>query len=237
MKIEFFPKKRDFEDVFPQPIPVTSSVPGWWKTQEPVFDKSKIPFNGVLKLTVKKCQAVFDSMTAGYYLLCPVDIFIDATGPKLQIQIPASYFSQYNEIIAEHTPQQVEKYPKKNYFHPEVLRIHPMWLAHTPKNYSTLFTEPMHENNTGLHAIPGIIDTDTYISDGYLSFFVEKDFKGTIKQGTPIIQIIPFKRDKWKSFISKDKNSDMTIAKQQMKVRTVFQNGYRTKFWSKKIFQ
>lgn len=176
-------------------------------------------------------------MTSGYYLLCPVDIYVDATGPKLQIQIPASHFSQYNEIIANHTPEQVEMYPKKNYFHPEVLRIHPMWLVHTPKNYSCLFTEPIHADNVGIHAIPGIIDTDSYISDGYLSFFVEKDFKGTIKQGTPIIQVLPFKRDSWTSFISKDLKSDITLLTQQLKVRSVFQNGYRVKFWTKKIFK
>jgi len=236
-KIEFFPKRKDFAEVFPKPIPIVSSMPSWWKTQPSILDNSQNPVSGVLKLTVKKCQAVFDSMTAGYYLLCPVDIHIDATGPRLQIQIPISQFSQYGEIIAHHTPEQVEKYPKKEYYHPEVLRVHPMWLVHTPKNYSALFIEPIHSDGIPIHSIPGIIDTDAYISDGYLSFFVEKGFKGTIKQGTPIIQVLPFKRDSWTSFITKDKNSDNTILSQQLKVRTVFQNGYRLKFWTKKIFK
>ena len=54
-----------------------------------------------------------------------------------------------------------------------------------------------------LKAIPGVIDTDTYPSDGFLSFFVPKNFKGIIKQGTPFIQVIPIKREKFVSKIKK----------------------------------
>ena len=68
------------------------------------------------------------------------------------------------------------------------------------------------------------------------TFFLEKDFEGVIKQGTPIIQILPFKRDDWEMTV--DPNHDPKITELQRKeVRSSFQNGYRMKHWVKKIFK
>ena len=129
------------------------------------------------------------------------------------------------------------KYPIPDYFHPEVVRIHPMWLVQTETGYSSLFVAPMHGEDSPIKAVPGVIDTDEYPSDGYLSFFVKKGFKGIIKQGTPIIQVIPFKRDDWESSINKEKDSDFKIKEKNLGVRSVFQNGYRMKFWKKKTYK
>lgn len=236
-KIEFIPKYRFLAEVFPKPIPIQKHVPEWWKKQESYLNNDNGVYNGNMLLTVKKCQAVFDSMAAGYYLLCPMDMNIDATGDRVKFEVANDVMEFQKFLLAHHLKEQISEYPIPPYFHNDVLRIHPMWLAKTEEGYSSLFISPLHSDYSPIKAIPGLIDTDTYPSDGYLSFFVEKGFKGVIKQGTPMVQVIPFKRDDWESEINKDKDSDYQNRANQLSVRSVFQNGYRTKKWFKKTFK
>ena len=46
-----------------------------------------------------------------------------------------------------------------------------------------------------LDMIPGY--TDKEVLNFHLPMWLKKDFIGIIKKGTPIAQIIPFKRDNW----------------------------------------
>ena len=85
--------------------------------------------------------------------------------------------------------------------------------------------------------MPGLIDTDGYPSDGHLSFIVEKDFKGVIKQGTPLIQVIPFKREDWKMEAVDAEESELFLKKHRMSLRSTFSNGYKNKFRSPKEFK
>jgi hypothetical protein len=109
-------------------------------------------------------------------------------------------------------------------------------MVQTDEGYSTFFTNPMHQPVTPLKAIDAVVDTDTYFTDGHLSFLIKKNFKGTIKQGTPMFQVFPFKREDWKMEL--DKNfSAAKVEEQRGRVRSSFQNGYRLKFWRKKTFK
>ena len=47
-----------------------------------------------------------------------------------------------------------------------------------------------------------MVDTDKYPIPVHFPFLLKKNFEGLIKQGTPIIQVIPFKRESWKSSYS-----------------------------------
>lgn len=237
INIQFVPKYRQFKNIFPSPVSVQSAIPEWWKKQEAYFEGNQTPQSGNMLLTVKKCQAVFDAMTYGYYLKLPMDIYIDATGDTLLFQMPEALKEFQQMIMSNHLKEQISQYQIPEYYHSDVVRIHPMWLIKTDPGYSSLFISPMHNNECALKAIPGVIDTDTYPSDGFLSFFVPKGFKGTIKQGTPFVQVIPFKREEWQSSILDDRNTDMMNAANQLSVRSVFQNGYRVKKWFKKTFK
>ena len=236
MKIKFIPKSRQFMESFPSPVPSSTLVPDWWKNGNTYTNKNATPKNGSVYATVKKCQAIFDSMTAGYYLLCPVDIYIDATKEKLDIQVPKEYIGRYHHIISSHSQEQLQGYPRPNGYHKDLIRIHPHWLTKSEKGYSALFIQPMH-TKLDLQAIPGIIDIDSFISDGYLSFWVPQNFQGIIKQGTPIIQVIPIKREDCESSIYDDPNSDELIEKQNFKAKSTFINGYKKKFWNKKTYK
>ena len=87
-----------------------------------------------------------------------------------------------------------------------------------------------------MHAVSAIIDTDTLLSDGLFSFFVDKGFKGTIKKGTPLVQVFPFKRDDWVADFNKDFDFNI-IVEQRKKVRSLFTGGYKKFYWHKKNYK
>ena len=64
-----------------------------------------------------------------------------------------------------------------------------------------LIIQPQNADDSPLMAISGIIDTDKFIVNGHFSFIVKRGFSGIIKQGTPLVQVIPFKRENWTSSI------------------------------------
>jgi hypothetical protein len=237
-KIKFLQSYPMLSDVFPKPSPASRNIPQWYKDQPGIIgDNPEVPENGVLKLSVKKCQAFFDVMAAGYIIKVPVDIYIDTTQGKLDVQIPVALQNFRNELITHHSTEQVSHMPiDTDRYCNEILRIHPTWMVSTEKGYSTLYLQPLHGKPSPLKAVEAIIDTDEFFSDGHLSFLVEKGFKGLIKQGTPMVQIIPFKRDDWEMEVEENFNPEKTIS-QRNSVRSTFQHGYKLKFWQKKTFK
>jgi hypothetical protein len=110
----------------------------------------------------------------------------------------------------------------------------PFWSIQTEKGYSTLIMNPMHGESSPLTAIPGIVDTDGFISEGHFSFIVKSNFKGIIKQGTPLVQIIPFKRDSWTHKINPYNKDFWGLWK---KAEAKMQNRYKTFFRTKKVWK
>jgi hypothetical protein len=72
------------------------------------------------------------------------------------------------------------------------------------------------------------------MSEGFLSFKVENNFKGIIEKGTPIAQVIPFKRESWESQYIDYKDSKDNQKTQRMLIRSKFFNYYKKNFWHKK---
>lgn len=238
--IKFYPLSDKTVDFSPEPKPSSKAIPEWYRQQPGQMDNGEsIAQFGQPTSTVKKCLPIFDAMTAGYIIVAPVDIYLDATAPeKLSYQIPAALTQFKGDIFATHDRRQYSNMPiDQDRHHRDLLRIMPFWIVSTPPGYSALFMNPMHRDGSPLTAIPGVIDTDGYPSDGHLSFIVEKDFKGVIKQGTPLVQVIPFKREDWKMEIVDASESESFLRKHRMKLRSTFNNGYKNKFRSPKEYK
>jgi hypothetical protein len=236
LKIKFIPTSKESESFAPKPIPAQSIFPQWFKDQKPYGTEKAELMNlsqgGSYNLTVKKCQAIADTLSSGYLILCPMDIYVDATGDYLKWRVPPAPLKE--QVVSVHGPQQIVEFPiDKNIYSETLFRIMPCWAIETPKGYSSLFVPPMNRENI-LTAVPGIIDTDGFASNGGLSFLVKKGFSGIIPQGTPIVQVIPFKREEWKSEVSPDSS---ILRKQSLIIRSVFQHGYKKNMWKKKVYR
>lgn len=212
------------------PKPASKSVPEWYKAQGGILG-----FGG----TIKKCMPIFDIMTSGYFLTLPCDVYVDSTNPeKLVYMIPPDGLENLQEdLFGEHLPQQYSEYPKSATYHKQLLRVDPFYAVGTTRGYSSMFIQPVHRAESPLNLFPAIVDTDKYISHGHYSFQVEANFRGVIKQGTPIIQVIPFKRESFVSRILNLESGKDILRRQAANLKSTFSGGYKNKFRTIKKFK
>jgi hypothetical protein len=64
----------------------------------------------------------------------------------------------------------------------------------------------------------------------------DPNWRGLIPAGTPIAQVIPFKRENYKMEISNEEADIGAIEKATKRLKSVFVNGYKDKFWVKKEY-
>lgn len=206
------------------PKPATKALPDWYKSQSASL--------GEFGSTIKRCMPVFDAMTAGYILSLPCDIYVDATNPdKLTYFIPPDGLENLQEdLFYEHHPMQLANYPRNNNYHKQILRIDPFYAVGTKRGYSCMFIQPFHQDPTPLQLFPAVVDTDKFISHGFYSFYVEAGFRGVLKQGTPLVQVIPFKRESFVSKIVSFETAKSLLRNQGAKLRSTFTGGYKNKF-------
>jgi hypothetical protein len=237
-KIKFYPFSEEALSFVPKPETASKFLPEWYKKAPSVIDNGGISF-GLIGTTVKKCMPIFDLITAGYIIPAPCDIHLDATNPeKLEWSIPAGILSFQGDMFAVHAIEQYQEMPiNKDVYHKQLLRIFPFWSVGTDKGYSSIFLNPPYSDSSPLVALQAIVDTDSFISEGHLSFLVEKNFKGIIKQGTPLIQVIPFKREPWEKEIASVENFEEIASRQRLRLRSVFSNAYKNIFRSKKEYR
>jgi hypothetical protein len=74
------------------------------------------------------------------------------------------------------------------------------WNVKTPPGYSCFYLDPFLFQNEYFATWQGIIDTDTFnvgMDNAQIIFYPKVDHSFVIKSGTPLVQIIPFKRETW----------------------------------------
>lgn len=222
------------------PKPASSSVPSWYKELESYISGEKKPSgDGNTSATIKRCMPVFDAITGGYILYTYADVFVSQKPDPMNPEktIPWYEWPSFGPIQF-HPVSQAPTHPNRNGLvdggsYPKW--INP-WSIKTPKGYSVLFTQPMHRHSS-FTILDGIVDTDTYTAPVNFPFVLNDwSFEGIIPAGTPVAQVIPFKRESWKLTIGGEKE-----LKEQNKVtthlRTSFFDSYKNKFRQNKEYK
>jgi hypothetical protein len=120
--------------------------------------------------------------------------------------------------------------------HPYPKWINP-WSIETPKGYSCLFIPPVHGGNEYFQIAEGIVDTDRYTSPVNFPFVLkDTEFTGLIPAGTPMVQIIPFKRDSWKQELGSEINEKKSTETTRL-LSSQFYDRYKKMFWTSKSFK
>lgn len=153
-------------------------------------DYGKIP-------TWKACPAIFDIMGTGYTLLTPCDIefFLDDRN-KIAVKV---LDSKYQDFCTARPPMPQFVTPIGCY--DEHFAWFPDWAVEVPEGYSVLYSQPFNRFELPTMIVSGIIDNDNINLPGSMPFFLKKDWTGILPAGTPFAQMIPFKREDWKSEI------------------------------------
>jgi hypothetical protein len=196
--------------------------------------------NGNTDATIKKCMPVFDAITSGYIITTYVDIWVkqkevlekdvDINSDSSKTLTQPFYVWPYDEPIEFHPIIQAPNHPNRG----SHLELYPKWInawsISTPEGYSTLFVQPFHRESP-FTILPGVVDTDKY--KGVVNFpFVLNNadtFSGLIPAGTPIAQVIPFKRDQWKMEIGSEEDLNEQ-KKSSNKISRKFFDAYKNEF-------
>ena len=224
------------EEYFPQPA--DKIIPDWYKDLESYLTKEKKPTgNGESASTIKRCMPVFDAMTSGYVIFSPSDVWISQIyiDNNLQETHPNYEWANFN-MIEFHDAKQVKGYPKG--FEHKI--AYPKWMnpwaIKTPPGYSCLFVQPVHRDSK-FTILPGIVDTDKYDTPVNFPFILNDiKFEGLIPAGTPIAQVIPFKRDFWEMEFGNEKDI-INATNTFLKIRTKFFDGYKNMYRQKKQYK
>jgi hypothetical protein len=208
--------------------PSKNYIPLWFKEIKPQ-SKNKLEFNqdGGLKMNPKYCIPFFDSLSSGYTVELSSDIYIDQPNNIIR-------FSSKDE------PMRVKPGPPQiptpaGYDDTTFLLWNIPYAIKTPPGYSVLYTHPFNRYDLPFLTSSAIVDSENIITGGGTPFFLKKDFNGLIEKGTPILQIIPIKRENW---ISK-KNTEMEKEDQEARARSksVFFGYYKKNNWFKKSYE
>lgn len=222
-----------------RPIPASQAIPDWWKKMPPympsVFSEEGKVFNvenGLGNNSPKKCVPMLDAITSGYVLPLWADVQIDS----INYEVPRFTWKTREAVFETHVS--VDKvglqYPEN--YSPMAFKYLNPWKVVTPKGYSILVTHPFGYSDVPLRALDAVIDSDKSSIELVPPVWVKKGFRGTIEKGTPIAQIIPFKRESWESsfdFVTEEQNRRL----QDKQFNGTFIGHYIKNHWSKKEYK
>lgn len=237
LRIKFIPAFRGHEGYLTAPQPAVKHVPEWYKSLTK-FDKSNDditldPVNNLgtdgAQVSTKMCMPFLDATTAGYMYVLEDDLHVDIDHDGKPI------------LWWEGDVMLVDKRPIIDIVVPD--NCHPIhygwrmnWYYETPPGHSVLITHPMNRYDLPFYVQSGIVESDIWGLPVFIAFFLKRNFRGVIPKGTPIFQMIPFKRDNWEMEVV---DTDEELEKHELMAenrRSMIYGYYKKTAWRKKIF-
>jgi hypothetical protein len=230
--VNFYPSSRLAELVVPPPKPASEYIPEWYKDMK-IFGGNEPKFeNGILyNATVKSCMPFFDAYSSGYIQETWTDIHFSFDKDNNTFQ----YNCASNPLPISHRETPSINISKS--FRPHEFNWQFHWMPKLEDGYSMLITQPFNRMDLPFMNTTGIVDSDTFFHTipGNYPFYVYDNFQGIIPKGTPMFQMIPIKRDSWKSSVEVFNEDDHT--KRSVLARSLFIGGYRRMFHKKKVYK
>lgn len=234
-KIKFVPHTKGgsvlSERIF---VPAYKALPEWWRKTRPTFGSDKVMFNGgISNFTVKKCVPFLDGLSVGYMVILQEDMIVQ-DGPSPDI-LSVSWRNSTSVVVTDHNDEQIGGMKVSEVFARHVYK----WVndseIRTPRGYSTHFFHPTNRYDLPFVTLSGVVDTDSYTQPVQFPFIIQKDFRGVIPAGTPIAQLVPFKRDSWISEHSPFEEEQ--VAMKRFNFFSSAHSRYRKFHWFKKSYK
>lgn len=230
-KIKFIPKDQEIGELLEMPKPGAALVPEWYKKITQYISSDKLIVKDyATNVGLKGCVSYLDSFINGYMIELWQDIYVT----KESGNIILNWTNVPDPIILRH-PDQGSGVPRPPGFHNQMFNWNLQWGIKLPEGYSSLMTHPLNRDDLPYRTLSGIVDSDKYIGEGKVPFFIQEDFEGIIPAGSPILQIIPIKRESWKSEKSEKLLKERN--KQQWLLRTRVSGYYKKYLRSSKVFK
>lgn len=229
--IQFYPWGQGAKESSISPTPARDNLPDYWKNMprfhgENDYEKFKdgTASRSNVFLSMKHCMPYYDAMTCGYHYLLHTDInvLIDENNiPKLSWDSP---MEPAGDRVLKEMPV-----PHGHYQAHFGWQMY--WGIQIPEGWSALITHPINRYDLPFTTVSGLADYDVYPLPGNVSFHIKDNFEGVIKAGTPIMSIIPVKREDWTHTINDSAeffNDKMKLIEEKESVPMAhYKKGYR----------
>lgn len=174
--------------VIAEPVPAKAHLPDWFRRLPPVDTAEASPNSS--GLTIKRCLPFLDAMTAGWIIPLAATVRLEIRDNGCTVDAGWDFD---RELVSNHGPFQVKGNPREPR---PPCKFHNYWTILTPPGWSCLFIPPANRPHPVFEVLSGIVDCDTYRSHVHFPFFaIGGDGKYTVERGTPLVQVIPFKRE------------------------------------------
>lgn len=236
-KIEFLIADKEVKEVCDPPVKASKALPEWIKVLE---NENK----GIL--TAKRCLPLIEASSEGYVWRTHTDIeFVVEEEEKGILKLFMIFPNHINQfpvideisIISPHDDSQAYLKDQNrseiqklhgNISFKQIYKFNNLYLIKTPKGYSCRFKSLSNNFNLPFQFFEGVVETDHHYDIINFPFRYTgplKPHKYFLKKGTPLLQIIPFKREKWTSSVGIIDN--VRFRKQHFKLKTHIKNAYR----------
>ncbi len=236
-KITFIARDKYSYELCDRPFPASQALPNWHKEMPPYEispdnpdGKKFILQNRQSNATFKKCVPMLDALTSGYIIPLWADVQVKQTsmGPQIDWRTNFGVFDQHQK-----DSQYIENPPGYTNL---VFKFMNKWIPKTPNGYSVLAIPPVGYKSLPFRAIEAVIDSDKATLEPLFPMWLKEGFEGIIKKGTPLVQVIPFKRIDWKADFDYYENGKHELL-QDKTFNTTLVNHYIKNFWSKKSYK
>ena len=244
-KIIFKAQEAHAQIFTPMPKPMSNIIPEWYKKQKnfsngennqikAINSAKNIAINGKVDGTYKLCVPLIDTLTSGYAFTLPADVFVENIGINGEYT-PKITWKVTWQVLDMMDPTTHKGYPVPPGFSSFIFRWFADFKIETPAEYSCWITHPSHRWDLPFLTINGFVDTDKQPNSLLLPFFIKEGFEGIIEEGTPIAQIIPIKRESWKSEKKDISHEDFFIKQNAAKINYV--RTYKKRYWTRKKYE
>lgn len=228
--IEFYNSGYEFIEI---PQQSKKFIPEWYKEAKKFFPDNKLKFtSGHPNLSMKMCMPFLDSLTSGYIAVTWCDILVTRT--ELGLKLDWRVADSIPQPITERPKNVAETLPIPAGHANQHFAWHNIYQIKLPKGYSLILTHPLNRFDLPFTTLSGVVDADYGMQQGNVPFFIKENFEGIIPAGTPMFQIIPFKRENWTS----SKNDDLNNLDKYHEFNNLkkMYGYYKDKFWNRKSY-
>jgi len=214
----------DDHGVIAEPVQAKTVLPEWFRKLPAVDSKVTSPDNN--GLTVKRCMPFLDAMTTGWMLPLAATVRLEIKNNGSTVD---SGWEFDRTMVSNHGAHQVAGNPRGPL---PPCKFHNFWSIRTPPGWSCLFVPPLNRAGQPFECVAGIVDTDTYFAHIHFPFFATApDGLYTIEKGTPLVQVIPIRREG----IAQKAEIRAETATEAGEAQKVFRNTLASEGWYRKF--
>lgn len=175
------------EGVIAPPVPARAAVPDWFR-RLPGTDPARLSATDNA-LTVKRCMPFLDAMTAGWIIPLAATVRLEISDGGSNVTAGWEFD---RTMVSNHGTHQVAGHPR---LPRPPMKFHNYWTIRTAPGWSVLIVPALNRPNPVVEILSGVVDTDGYTAPINFPFVaIGDDGVHTIAQGTPLVQVIPFRR-------------------------------------------